>query len=87
MLRAGRALGEQTPALGGVDAPLLPAIRDLRRIAVEVAVAVAAEAQSQGLAPASALDDLRRNVVDRQWAPSYGAFPSKNSSVQPTAGP
>ena len=87
MLRAGRALGEQTPALGGVDAPLLPAIRDLRRIAVEVAVAVAAEAQSQGLAPASALDDLRRNVVDRQWAPSYGAFPSKNSGVQPTAGP
>jgi malate dehydrogenase (oxaloacetate-decarboxylating) len=87
MLRAGRALGEQTPALGGLDAPLLPAIRDLRRIAVEVAVAVAAEAQSQGLAPASALDDLRRNLVDRQWAPSYDAFPSKNSSVQPTASP
>jgi malate dehydrogenase (oxaloacetate-decarboxylating) len=87
MLRAGRALGEQTPALGGVDAPLLPAIRDLRRIAVEVAVAVAAEAQSRGLAPASAQDDLRRNVVDRQWAPSYDAFPSRNSSVQPTAGP
>jgi len=35
LLAAGRALGEQTPALGALDAPLLPAIRDLRRIAVE----------------------------------------------------
>jgi malate dehydrogenase (oxaloacetate-decarboxylating) len=74
MLAAGRALGEQTPALGAPDAPLLPAIRDLRRIAVEVAVAVGAEAQRQGLAPASAAGSLRRNVVDRQWAPAYDAF-------------
>jgi malate dehydrogenase (oxaloacetate-decarboxylating) len=71
LLAAGRALGEQTPALGGLDAPLLPAIRDLRRIAVEVAVAVGAEAQRQGLAPASTVDHVRRNVVDRQWEPTY----------------
>ena len=71
---AGRALGEQTPALGGLDAPLLPAIGDLRRIAVEVAVAVGAEAQRQGLAPASTADDLRRKVIDRQWVPAYEAF-------------
>jgi len=73
LLAAGRALGAQTLAPGGVDAPLLPAIGDLRRIAVEVAVAVGAEAQRQGLAPASALDRLRRNVVDRQWEPTYDA--------------
>jgi malate dehydrogenase (oxaloacetate-decarboxylating) len=74
LLTAGRALGEQSPALGGQDAPLLPAIRDLRRIAVEVAVAVGAEAQRQGLAPASTADNLRRIVVDRQWAPAYDAY-------------
>ena len=73
LLAAGRALGEQTPALGGLDAPLLPAIRDLRRIAVQVAIAVAAEAQRQGLAPASTVDHLRRHVVDRQWEPTYHA--------------
>jgi len=73
LLAAGRALGEQTPALGGLDAPLLPAIRDLRRIAVQVAIAVAAEAQRQGLAPASTVDHLRRCVVDRQWEPTYHA--------------
>jgi malate dehydrogenase (oxaloacetate-decarboxylating) len=73
MLRAGRALGEQTPALGGTDAPLLPAIRDLRRVAVEVAVAIGAEAQRLGLAPASSADDLRRKVVARQWKPDYDA--------------
>jgi malate dehydrogenase (oxaloacetate-decarboxylating) len=71
---AGRALGEQTPALGGLDARLLPAIGDLRRIAVEVAVAVGAEAQRQGLAPASTADDLRRKIIDRQWVPAYKAF-------------
>ena len=73
LLLAGRALGEQTPALGGADAPLLPAISDLRRIAVEVAVAVGAQAQRQGLAPASTAENLRRSIVDRQWEPSYAA--------------
>jgi len=78
LLAAGRALGEQTPALDGRDAPLLPAIRDLRRIAVEVAVAVGAEAQRHGLAPASSVDDLRRKVVERQWQPAYDALLSKD---------
>jgi hypothetical protein len=82
LLAAGRALGAQTPALGGVDAPLLPAIGDLRRIAVEVAVAVGEEAQRQGLAPASTGDRLRRNVVDRQWEPTYDA-PSSPDVTSP----
>ncbi len=73
MLRAGRALGEQTPARGTPDAPLLPAIRDLRRVALEVAFAVGSEAQRQGLAPASPPDELRRNIVCRQWEPAYDA--------------
>jgi malate dehydrogenase (oxaloacetate-decarboxylating) len=81
LLVAGRALGEQTPALGGMDAPLLPAIRDLRRIAVELAVAVGAEAQRQDLAPASTADELRQKVVDRQWEPTYAtARPQGNQS-------
>jgi malate dehydrogenase (oxaloacetate-decarboxylating) len=56
---------------------LLPAIRDLRRTAVEVAIAVGADAQRQGLAPASTVDNLRRSVVGRQWEPTYDAFRSK----------
>jgi malate dehydrogenase (oxaloacetate-decarboxylating) len=71
LMQAGRALGEQAAALGGPDAPLLPAIGDLRRVAVEVAVAVATEAQRQRLAPAGAADDLRRQIVKRQWVPAY----------------
>jgi malate dehydrogenase (oxaloacetate-decarboxylating) len=78
LLRAGRALGEQTTALGGLDAPLLPAIRDLRRVAVEIAVAVGIEAQRQGLATATTVDRLRQTVVERQWEPTYDARDVQN---------
>jgi malate dehydrogenase (oxaloacetate-decarboxylating) len=73
MLSAGRALGQQTPALGAPDASLLPAIRDLRRVAVEIAFAVGTEAQRQQMAPTSPPDELRRNIVRRQWEPAYDA--------------
>jgi malate dehydrogenase (oxaloacetate-decarboxylating) len=83
LLVAGRELGEQTPALAGLDAPLLPAIRDLRRIAVELAVAVGAEAQREGLAPASTADELRQNVVDRRWEPAYSTPRSEGNQSSP----
>jgi malate dehydrogenase (oxaloacetate-decarboxylating) len=81
LLAAGQALGEQTPAFSAEDAPLLPAIRDLRRIAVELAVAVGTEAQHQGLAPQSTADQLRRNVVERQWEPAYVGAHSERTRV------
>ena len=51
MLAAARALAENSPALHDSSASLLPALTDVRRVAVEIAVAVGVEAQKAGLAP------------------------------------
>ncbi len=44
MLAGARALAEHSPALRDPTAPLLPALRDLREIAIEIAVEAALEA-------------------------------------------
>jgi malate dehydrogenase (oxaloacetate-decarboxylating) len=71
MTAAGLALAERSPALLSPTAPLLPAIQDLRAVAVEIAVAVGLEAQKDGVAPMASADELRRRVAAAQWAPAY----------------
>ena len=51
MIAAARALAEHSPALKDSSAPLLPALKDLRRVAVEIAFAVAREAERSGITP------------------------------------
>jgi malate dehydrogenase (oxaloacetate-decarboxylating) len=71
MVAAGRALGAASPALSDPNAPLLPALTDVRNVAVEVAVAVGMEAQRAGVAPQTSEEDLRAKVIATQWAPEY----------------
>ena len=71
MVAAAQALAKQSPALTNPAAPLLPAVNDLRRAAVDIAVAVGLEAQRAGLAPRTASDELRARVAASQWAPVY----------------
>lgn len=52
-------------------APLLPAVNDLRRIAVAIAIAVGLEAQRRGLAPGTSSDELRTRTMAKQWTPLY----------------
>ena len=70
-LAAGRVLGDSSPALKDPAAPLLPAIADIRQVAVEIAVAVGLEAQRSGLAPRTSEEELRTRVRETQWVPSY----------------
>jgi malate dehydrogenase (oxaloacetate-decarboxylating) len=65
MLAAARALGENCRGR------LLPELKDLRRVAVEVAVAVGREAQRVGVAPKTSPEDLRERVTVSQWTPEY----------------
>jgi malate dehydrogenase (oxaloacetate-decarboxylating) len=70
-LAAAHALAEQSPALSDPAAPLLPALTDLRRAAVEIAIAAAEQAQREGLAPKTSPESLRNAIVSSQWAPHY----------------
>jgi malate dehydrogenase (oxaloacetate-decarboxylating) len=71
MLAAAKALGEQSPALQNPAASLLPSVKNIREVALEIAYAVALKAQEEGLAPARELESLRREVVESQWTPEY----------------
>lgn len=75
MIAAARALAEHSPLLRGDDDPdgrLLPAFREVRRVAREIAVAVALEAQRAGVAPATSSEaEIRERVAANQWTPQY----------------
>src|SRR5208283_2605760 len=71
IVAAARALAENSPALKDPSASLLPALTDIREVAVQIAIAVGAEAQKAGLAPKLAEDELRRRVMAAQWTPAY----------------
>jgi len=71
ILAAARALATNSPV--DPSSPLLPELKHLRGITVEIAYAVALEAQRGGVAPKTDPDELRRSVVAHQWAPAYAA--------------
>ena len=74
MLAASRALAANSPALNDPSASLLPRLTDVRRVAVEIAVAVGLQAQKDGQAPQISEQDLRRRVAAAQWIPAYPAL-------------
>jgi malate dehydrogenase (oxaloacetate-decarboxylating) len=71
ILAAARVLGENSPALHDGSASLLPALTDLRKVAVQIATAVGLEAQKAGVAPKTTEEKLREQVIATQWTPAY----------------
>ena len=71
MMAGGRALGENSPALSDSSATLLPSLKDLRRIAREIAFAVGIEAQHAGVAQPTSPEELRDRIAATQWTPEY----------------
>jgi malate dehydrogenase (oxaloacetate-decarboxylating) len=75
MIAAARTLAEHSPALKDPSAPLLPALKDLRSLAVEIAFSVAQEAARSGISPAvDASSALRPQILANQWSPAYPAY-------------
>src|ERR1700733_1921828 len=74
MIAAARALAEQSPALKDISAPLLPPLKNIRAVAVEIAFAVAMEAERSGKSDAAAKESLRARIVESQWAPEYPSY-------------
>jgi malate dehydrogenase (oxaloacetate-decarboxylating) len=71
MIAAGRALGESSPALADPSGALLPALKDLRTIARQIAFEVGLEAQQAGVAQATSPEELRERIAATQWTPEY----------------
>lgn len=71
MIAAARALGENSPALREPAAALLPSLKELPRVAREIAFVVGAEAQRAGVADPSSEEELRARIKATQWTPSY----------------
>lgn len=76
MLAAARALAQKSPALNNSFASLLPPLTELRRVAVEIAIAVGIQAQKEGVAAELDEDELRRQVIATQWMPAYPSYPN-----------
>jgi malate dehydrogenase (oxaloacetate-decarboxylating) len=74
ILAAARALAESSPALQDASASLLPALADLRQVAVHLATADGLEAQRAGVASKTTEEELRQRVMATQWTPAYPSF-------------
>jgi malate dehydrogenase (oxaloacetate-decarboxylating) len=77
MIAAARALAEQSPALKYPGAQLLPPLKNIRDVAVEIAFAVAREAESSRIShqgDSSSQKSLRSRIVASQWLPAYPAY-------------
>lgn len=70
---AARTLGDHSPALQDPSASLLPPLRNIRAVAVAIAIAVGREAQRIGVAPKTTDEELIRRVTQTQWTPQYSA--------------
>lgn len=79
MIAAARTLAAHSPALKDPAATLLPALKDCRSVAVEIAYAVAREAERLGLAADLDFPPLHARIVASQWYPDYAAYvPAKS---------
>jgi malate dehydrogenase (oxaloacetate-decarboxylating) len=74
ILAAARALAACSPTRTDPEGALLPPVRELRRVAREVACAVGLEAQRSGDAPSTPVAELRRAVAETQWTPAYPTY-------------
>jgi malate dehydrogenase (oxaloacetate-decarboxylating) len=74
MIAAARALAEHSPALKYPGAQLLPPLKNIREVAVEIAFAVALEAERGGKSDAASAESLRARIVTSQWLPEYPTY-------------
>ena len=60
--------------MGDPSGSLLPALANVREVALHVAIAVGREACRAGVAPKTTEAELRQRVIATQWTPAYPPF-------------
>jgi malate dehydrogenase (oxaloacetate-decarboxylating) len=82
---AGKAVAAMSPTLSDPKGKLLPAVGQLREVALAVAVAVALQAQRDGVASFKDATAIRARITDYMWRPDYRRYVrSDQNSVKGT---
>jgi len=71
LIAAAEVLGSLSPAIKDAREPLLPRMRDVRKLAAQIAFTVGRAAIKDGVAPVQTDDQLKQAIEERQWRPSY----------------
>ncbi|HEY0800166.1 MAG TPA: NAD-dependent malic enzyme, partial [Steroidobacteraceae bacterium] len=80
-MAAALALADLSPTKRNANAPLLPAVRDLREVAARVARNVADQAQKEGVADRVDAAALDARIKATMWSPQYQPFRRNNGRM------
>jgi len=75
---AARVLSEFSPVQNDPDAPLYPALENVREISRQVALAVGLEAQRVGLARPTCVEELEHDISRKMWHVDYVSLITEN---------
>ena len=83
-MAAGKALAAMSPAIKNANARLLPAVDQLRAVAIEVGIATARQAQADGVAEYIDPDTLLERIHAQVWEPVYRPYRRRMSEPAPS---
>ena len=81
-MAAALALADLSPAKRAANAPLLPAIKDLRDVAAAVARNVARQAQKERVADDLDPVTLDTRIREMMWRPEYRLYQRKRAPTE-----
>ena len=73
-MAAAKALAQLSPAAKDKEGRLLPPLDQIRAVSVAIATAVARQAQAEGLADETTLEELNRKILAYVWEPAYRPY-------------
>jgi malate dehydrogenase (oxaloacetate-decarboxylating) len=73
-LAAAKTIAEASPAKHDPNANLLPPLVKLQELSFAVAVATARQAQAEGLARPSSIEEVEAAVAKKMWQPVYATY-------------
>ncbi|HWM83068.1 MAG TPA: NAD-dependent malic enzyme [Pseudolabrys sp.] len=76
-MASAKALAQLSPAATDKNGRLLPPVKNLRDVSVEVAIAVGRQAQADGVAPPCSDDELQARIRAFMWEPVYRPYVRK----------
>jgi malate dehydrogenase (oxaloacetate-decarboxylating) len=79
-MAACQAVAALSPTKTDKTARLLPRLRDMRHLSLQVAIAVAAQAQQDGVADEQTEAELRQAAETMMWSPHYQHYHTGETS-------